>query len=265
MNNNEELLRMQKLWQIELKNKTSGASIVHRHEFGFTQNPVTIPLEKSADELSFYIMNDTEECSDSPTVVKTADEIKHIMSEDGAASCDGTEYDALIRQALTTGSDDVVFPALVYEDITEQELFGFEPIPAHDIAEIRKGLWAWHGKRKFRFTVANGNDAQDESAKICIKLYFDTCDNASIEKIIFPVVQKDGVYYALIDTNLLGACIIDNTHTVCFYGSLEFTYTYPSDKNYSKVIRFPLCIAKHPLCSSRKKKLCAFAEPTSVN
>ena len=216
-----------KLLQVELRNKENGIRIIYRYEGGLENREVQIRIpakDRDDYEVRFYVTENGEAEGEQLSVTKDYDTIAKMLSEDwdGDEKAPTTEAEQLVNNFIKTGltiDNAMVFPDFSYEDITEQELFGLKPMTANQLSDKETGLWAWHGKRKFRFTLTAHKKEPDEDVKtIC---YFDQCDNTPIDRITFELIPNAGDYDSFIDTDTFGQHIPDEFNFREFFGRVE--------------------------------------------
>lgn len=250
------------LWQVEIKKTDTNASIIHRDDTmnenscGLDNSRVGIPQMDGNDILNFYIANENDQRDNFPAFSKTYKDICNIISDNYELPEDDAEYETLIRNVIKI-DEDASFPVLTYEDITEQELFGFDPIPSTTLESKEAGLWARHGKRKFKFRIDKEKNDNDKDVDITTKLYFYNCDNLDIGKIEFSVYEDQDAYYSMIDTDELGDFFTDDNNQYRFEGNLEIIYTYKSVKGYSKTEVFPVIISLQNTHYNPHKCICS--------
>jgi hypothetical protein len=138
-----------------------------------------------------------------------------------------------------------------FEDVTEEELFDFDPIKESIINNKDHGLWAFHGLRKFRFYIENmdkhdlNEDCRDELQSLAV-LAFNKKDNIKIPEIRMehPIRTKKNhdntEFFVYVDTNILGREFKDNTHRIQFFGSFEVTYSWETKPHYTEKYSFPV-------------------------
>lgn len=257
-----------KLLQVELRNKESGIRILYRYEGGLEnrESPIRIPAKDRDDyEVSFYVTENGEAEGEKLSVTKDYDTIAKMLSEDwdGAEKDDATLAEQLVNNFIKTGltiDNEMVFPDFSYEDITEQELFGLPPMTANQLSDKEKGLWAWHGKRKFRFTLTAHQEEQDE--KVTTRCYFDQCDNTQIDRITFDLISNATGYYSFIDTDKLGELFTDSLHLHKFLGCVERTSKYRSSSGYTVTECYPITLVVKNTFYDSTEKICAVLQPT---
>lgn len=248
------------LWQVEIKKISTDVSVIHRTNREF-ETSIYIPLMDENDVLNFYVADTEDESDNGSYFSKTYKDVCKIISDEYELSDDTAEYEKLIRKFIKISDNMDDFPRLTYEDITEQELFGFDPVSSGTIEDPKGGLWACHGKRKFKFYMQGENSDIDDDVHIEKKLYFYKCDNKDIDRIEFNIVDTsnddNNVCYVMIDTDKLGEVFTGDNDHCRFEGKFEIIYTYTSVKDYAKVDVFPVIISlqntHYPSCSILNK------------
>lgn len=128
-----------------------------------------------------------------------------------------------------------------YSDVTEHDMFGYHPITSSELRSDDKGIWSYHGFRKWEIkNVADVIEATDVDRKV--SLFWYQIDGEPIEPIFEEEIRYNKVnntYVAYIDTNAMGDAIrknnIESKHPV-FKGHFEVhfyslgkqeAYSYP--------------------------------------
>lgn len=146
------------------------------------------------------------------------------------------------------------FPSLKYQDVTERDMFGYDVISANNLASEEKGIWGFHGFRKWEIEISRIPAFDASDLDLAVGFFWYEIDNVQLKEPIF--VSDDCVYFdrvgsgetakfvVYIDTNKLGAAIhkhnIESTHPT-FRGRFEVHMNYTKE---TKTYAFPikLCI-----------------------
>lgn len=122
-------------------------------------------------------------------------------------------------------------PTMVMEDISELEFFDF---PALMLNDASKGIWAYHGIRRLRFTIENCPfDMLEKGVKFKAIGCFVKKDNIKLQTPIeitdihLVDTKDDNDNFALtacVDTNLFGEEFDFMKQHLQFFGALEVTY-----------------------------------------
>lgn len=223
------------------------------------ESPIQLPKLASTDKVFFYSTTDE---GDERKMQRTYEELQAILGDEdrtGAArNINDSELkliNILERSSLISPDELRKLPTLNFEDITETELFGFQPISATDLADKEKGLWAFHGRRKVVFKVENMLSPffeNDPSAlTVCADLSFSKYDNEELERKIKCQVRSNSdvtaetyILTGWIDTDEFGKYFKDNNHhRYTFYGNLTLVLNDKTKKQLERRIVFPLNIA----------------------
>lgn len=143
----------------------------------------------------------------------------------------------------TTGNS---FPHMVYSDVTEKEMFGYEAIDASKLKSI--GLWGMHGFRIFEIRLENYEFTDSSDLERTGNLYWNHIDSKEIEKIFEERIEFDQnkkTFYIYINTNALQEAISENnveSHCPTFRGYFEIHDKY---KDHGRYFKFPLEICVH--------------------
>lgn len=234
--------------QICLEDIKGGGKIIYRKGNGI--NRISIPEEYTRVEV--YIGSPNE---DIEQVIKRASIefdvrlLKKINNNKKAFSDNNAEMERIpytaqeeqVRKKLDLEKLEVEFvrkePTLLYEDITENIMFGFPAIGKGVLAASGGGLWAFHGIRRFYLETDDLlEDVNDSKLMVSQKLYFDKKDSADIaalemsdfrpakEEVKSECERKHYECYAYIDTNKLGFQLEDGEQAVLFSGYFELTF-----------------------------------------
>lgn len=111
--------------------------------------------------------------------------------------------------------NDLKFPKLRYEDVTEQDLFGYEAIPDSDLRADNKGVLGDCGLRKIEISFKDWNFSKllSADAKVKASLYWNEMDKISLDNIFEEEIRYDkevNKFIVYIDTNKLGDAIEEN-------------------------------------------------------
>ena len=129
------------------------------------------PLEKIMIPFSLNAFNEPEEfqfvvweSQVSQETISDYDYFKYIVSNDVDDETKAKEYEMQKRNSIFAALPEEYFelqendfPKMNYCDITEQEMFGYDSIPANTLLSENVGLWADSGLRKLEINI-NGLD-----------------------------------------------------------------------------------------------------------
>lgn len=161
-----------------------------------------------------------------------------------------------------------------FEDVTEEDLFNFDPIKEGDLNNKEQGLWAYHGLRKFKFTFTNifRSLSQADDVTCTATVVFNRKDNDAITEIRMEdiKVKKDATmpykeFFAYIDTNRLGDEFDHEKQRLEFSGAFEMTYEWKSKEGYVERYAFPIRIILHNTNYVAQKNVCMPLELKAVS
>ena len=242
------------------------------------------PLEKIMIPFSLNAFNEPEEfqfvvweSQVSQETISDYDYFKFIVKNEGYSEDKEKEYQMQKRNSIFAAlpeeyfefpkNDFTDFPKMNYYDITEQEMFGYERIPANTLISENVGLWADSGLRKLEIEI-KGLDEQLHGAgeerkvgsdeKIKAAFYWDRIEGEDIpqhfeEKIRYN--EATHAYYVFLNTNKYGA-LMQNQNTVYCKFKGRFTL-HVSRRDYKYVYSYPveICFYKTDLNEKGKNKL----------
>ena len=242
------------------------------------------PLEKIMIPFSLNAFNEPEEfqfvvweSQVSQETISDYDYFKFIVKNEGYSEDKEKEYQMQKRNSIFAAlpeeyfefpkNDFTDFPKMNYYDITEQEMFGYERIPANTLISENVGLWADSGLRKLEIEI-KGLDEQLHGAgeerkvgsdeKIKAAFYWDRIEGEDIpqhfeEKIRYN--EATHAYYVFLNTNKYGA-LMQNQNTVYCKFQGRFTL-HVSRRDYKYVYSYPveICFYKTDLNEKGKNKL----------
>ena len=242
------------------------------------------PLEKIMIPFSLNAFNEPEEfqfvvweSQVSQETISDYDYFKFIVKNEGYSEDKEKEYQMQKRNSIFAAlpeeyfefpkNDFPDFPKMNYYDITEQEMFGYERIPANTLISENVGLWADSGLRKLEIEI-KGLDEQLHGAgeerkvgsdeKIKAAFYWDRIEGEDIpqhfeEKIRYN--EATHAYYVFLNTNKYGA-LMQNQNTVYCKFQGRFTL-HVSRRDYKYVYSYPveICFYKTGLNEKGKNKL----------
>ncbi|MFI3211519.1 MAG: hypothetical protein R3Y64_10790, partial [Peptostreptococcaceae bacterium] len=149
---------------------------------------------------------------------------------------------------------DKKIPSVYFEDISEVDMFDFDPIKESDLRNKEQGLWINHGKRRLKFTISNLiEDIRDiEETEFSYNIVFNKKNNDFIEEIRFEDIfintnarKANTEVFGNIDTNLLGREFVDEFEKLQrleLLGSFELTV---KNRNSIQQYSFPISINIH--------------------
>ena len=166
-------------------------------------------------------------------------------------------------------ADGKVFPTITFRDVTEQDMFGENPIESTKLSSPKGGIWAWHGIRKFEIEI-RGLDVEEDTAdfKKRVSLYWYKRDNDTIQPIFEKEIRyniKTGKYIAYINTNALGdAMDRAEGNQPLFFGRFELHLSW---QRYKKVYSFPIkiCVNNTKLDENGKNHLISKSGTVSID
>ncbi len=164
------------------------------------------------------------------------------------------EYEKNIKNSLVLNglSDDYfgydkdsIFPEIMYEDVTEQDLFGYPAIPASDLRADNKGVWSDTGFRKIEIKLKNLDIEKIRTAdtKLKVSLYWYEMDKISLDNIFEEEIRYDSQnqkFITYVDTNKLGDAIV-NDKSESFHPKFSGRFELHIVTNIDKVVYgFPI-------------------------
>ena len=254
---------MSEFYRVLVKHQFEGNDmyIVYEDKRNFAIDDAKLPDLDDSDEITFF-HSDEDKFTVPFTIVKK-------FKEEGINSFNKEqreEFSEFIKHSSSLPPIKLLSVKPVemhFEDITEQEMFDFDPIKDDIINNKDHGLWAFHGLRKFRFFIKNMNESvvvDDEEINIEVALNFNKKDNESMQNEIRmdKIWQrknseefKNAEFFAYIDTNILGEEFNDRKtndeadHRLQFSGSFEVVYRWDSKPNYTERYAFPVKFIMH--------------------
>ncbi len=221
----------------------------------------------------FFGRNNTKLQIDKYDPVKYLINLKKMASDSKKDAKKSTEMDTWrSHQSLLSGlSVDYFsegkrnFPEVELTDVTEQEMFGENPIKSDALKENQTGgIFSMHGFRKFRFKISNLYAHEHSVDNLRVSLYWDKMDSEDLDQFIFEDVvrydikasskENDEIFLiAYIDTNRLGAVIYDyrekngrsnTSSSPVFRGRFELHFTDSLVKN---IYSFPVAVCVHDM------------------
>lgn len=239
------------------------------------------PLEKIMIPFSLNAFNEPEEfqfvvweSQVSQETISDYDYFKYIVSNDVDDETKAKEYEMQKRNSIFATLPEEYFelqendfPKMNYCDITEQEMFGYDSIPANTLLSENVGLWADSGLRKLEINI-NGLDEQLHGAgaqrkvgsdeKIKAAFYWDKIEGEDIPKHFEEKIRYNEAthaYYVFLNTNKYGA-LMQNQNTVYCKFQGRFTL-HVSRRDYKYVYSYPveICFYKTGLNEKGKNKL----------
>lgn len=191
------------------------------------------------------------------TTISDYNFLKYALGEDGVENPQYYEdlvKDDRVLSGLAIGEEGLVenyfevkkdakFPHLKYSDVTEKDMFGYSAIPSSDLESEDKGLWGYHGLRKFEFELENfAENMENADFNIKVGFFWYEIDNKKIDNLFEEEVRynketkKITVY---VNTNKLGEAIaaeeIESKHPTfrgrfevhMFYSTVKLVYSFP--------------------------------------
>lgn len=263
--------------RVEIQHKSAGEEfyLIYEDNRNFS-DPIEVGNYKDDDIVKLYMDNDDQ-------IEFTFETVKKYLTTDQKLVSD--EIDRKDKEKLDKyfSGPLAVFPIALsdensviemhYEDITEEEFFQFDPIKENFLNNKEQGLWAYHGLRKFRFTIDN-NELKDalnsyEALKNRAKIVFDKKDNEVIEDpiIVQPIIVKsngEGLeFFAYIDTNRMGQEFNNEDQRIQFNGNFQLEFEKESGKRC--IINFPITIILHNTNYDPNKTLCVPLQKSVVS
>ena len=239
------------------------------------------PLEKIMIPFSLNAFNEPEEfqfvvweSQVSQETISDYDYFKYIVSNDVDDETKAKEYEMQKRNSIFAALPEEYFefqkndfPKMNYCDITEQEMFGYDSIPANTLLSENVGLWDDSGLRKLEINI-NGLDEQlhgegaqrkvGSDEKIKAAFYWDKIEGEDIPKHFEEKIRYNEAthaYYVFLNTNKYGA-LMQNQNTVYCKFKGRFTL-HVSRRDYKYVYSYPveICFYKTGLNEKGKNKL----------
>lgn len=268
---------VRRIMKVQLRFKTkSGEENVYEQE-GLQSKP----LEKIMIPFSLNAFNEPEEfqfvvweSQVSQETISDYDYFKFIVKNEGYSKDKEKEYQMQKRNSIFAALPehyfdfkDNNFPKMDYCDITEQEMFGYDSIPANRLLSENVGLWADSGLRKLKIHIERLDEqlhglgeqrkvGSDE--KIKAAFYWDRIEGEDIpkhfeEKIRYNEATHD--YYVFLNTNKYGALMQNQNTDYCNFKG-RFTL-HVSRRDYKYVYSYPveICFYKTGLNEKGKNKL----------
>lgn len=227
----------------------------HKHGLKDIRLPFDISTF-SADQLvvRFY------STADKYTEIQDLGEFQYLVADgdDNDEYKEKIEQDPILRnleRSYFKAERDTRFPSIIYSDVTEKDMFGYEEVDASRLKST--GVWGMHGFRKIEIHVENYKvaDASDHTRKV--NFYWSQIDSKEIEKIFEDRIDtnKDtNDFYVYINTNVLQDAIGKNeieSHCPTFRGYFEIHDEFKYDKRSYK---FPVEIRIHDVESEDGRK-----------
>lgn len=139
------------------------------------------------------------------------------------------------------------FPKLIYEDVTERDLFGYPAISAVDLRAEGKGVWGGCGYRKIEIRLEGWEWAESSDMTVKVSLYWISMEKDALDNIFEDEIRYDKerkVFIAYVDTNRLESMITEGNaekNDPKFTGRFEVHETRNSEKKKT-VYGFPIQI-----------------------
>lgn len=123
------------------------------------------------------------------------------------------------------------FATMSYSDVTERDMFGYDPVKALDLNSEHCGMWSWSGLRKLEFEVDGlcvEQNASDFTQRGC--MYWKIIERTTLPEPQFEdgVIynEKTGKYTVYCNTNELGRLIEEYGESACpgFKGRFELHF-----------------------------------------
>lgn len=241
------------------------------------------PLEKIMIPFSLNAFNEPEEFQFvvwenqvSQETISDYDYFKYIVKKEGYSEDKEKEYQMQKRNSIFAALPEEYFdfrendfPKMNYCDITEQEMFGYDSIPANTLISENRGLWADSGLRKLEIEIKDLDEqlhgAGEErkvgsDEKIKAAFYWDKIEGVDIpkhfeEKIRYRYNEAKPAYYVFLNTNKYGALMQNQNTDYCKFQG-RFTL-HVSRRDYKYVYSYPveICFYKTGLNEKGKNKL----------
>lgn len=268
---------VRRIMKVELRFKAkSGEENVYEQE-GLQSKP----LEKIVIPFSLNLFSEPEEFQFvvwenqvSQETISDYDYFKFIVKNEGYAEDKEKEYQMQKRNSIFAALPEEYFelqesdfPKMNYCDITEQEMFGYDSIPANTLLSENVGLWADNGLRKLEINI-NGLDEQLHGAgqernigsdeKIKAAFYWDKIEGVDIPKHFEEKIRYNEAthaYFVFLNTNKYGALMQNQNTDYCKFQG-RFTL-HVSRRDYKFVYSYPveICFYKTDLNEKGKNKL----------
>lgn len=214
---------------------------------------IQLPFDLNTLSTNYVLMKLYDRDGAEPVIVDGLEKLKYLVLGDSSGSNNLIEWkrkdpvlDSLLPAYFEQSSGK--FPTIEASDVTEHDMFGYEPIPQSKLGD-KGGIWAWHGLRKIEFKV-DGLDfneegkAADEEQRVSLfffKMGRDIIDAIHVEEIRYNF--RRGVYVVYLNTNRLGE-ELKNTDDVqpTFSGRFQI-HIY--NRKFKRVYSFPVEICVH--------------------
>lgn len=150
------------------------------------------------------------------------------------------------------------FASLDYCDVTERDMFGYEPIKAIDLKSESCGIWSWTGLRKFEFTVSDiivKRDASDFTQRGC--LYWNILETKPLDELLFEsdlvYNEETQVYTVYCNTNEIGEVLVEGAESAhpALIGRFELHFGTNSTK---EAWGFPIQLRVHDTTRDKIRK-----------
>ncbi|MCI6753042.1 MAG: hypothetical protein MR585_08375 [Selenomonas bovis] len=215
-----------------------------------------------ADDVVVQLFDSDED----PCVIRDMDFFKYlVLGPDACEAADVEHYNQMCEQDTTLKwlhkrkdyfeqdpEERKKFPAMIYTDVTERDLFGFDALSATELGN-HLGIWGMHGLRKIEIVITGlPDDLGGADVKQAASFYWDQRESTKISPIYEEEIRyrKDSdpsarKYIVYVNTNRLGRLAAQSdTSAPEFVG--HFTL-YLTSKDERESFTFPVRMCVHDM------------------